>query len=88
MLGSHHFVHPVMRLDAEAVRTRMNSGASPHHRIVSAKSENTVPLRPQSRLGPAGDGRGIGSGHHGEESSPVAHHHFLSRALENDPVMW
>ena len=34
MLGSHHIVHLVMRLRAKAVRTRVNSGASPHHRIV------------------------------------------------------
>jgi hypothetical protein len=38
MAWSHHFVHLVMKLSAEAVRTRMNSAASPHHRIVFGKS--------------------------------------------------
>jgi hypothetical protein len=31
--GVSPLLHPVMRLDAEVVRTRVNSGASPHHRI-------------------------------------------------------
>jgi hypothetical protein len=33
MAGPDHFVHPVMRLTAEAVRTRVGSGASPRHRV-------------------------------------------------------
>ena len=88
MLASHHIVHLVMNLDAEAVRTRVNSGASPHHRIDSAKSEKHGPAGRTTRLGPVGDGPGIGSGQHGKEGSPVAHHRFFSRTLKNDPVMW
>ena len=42
MAGSHHFVHLVMWLSAQAVRTRMNSGASPHHRLVSVTSGHTT----------------------------------------------
>ena len=88
MLGSHHIVHLVMRLDAKAVRTRVNSGASPHHRIVSAKSEKHGPAGRTTRLGAAGEGPGTRSGQHGKEGSLVAHHRFFSRFLKNDPVMW
>ena len=77
MLASHHFVYLVMKLGAEAVRTRVNSGASPHHRIVSAKSEKHGPAGRTTRLGPAVGELGIGSGQHGKEGSPVAHHRFF-----------
>ena len=55
MAGSHHIVHPVMRLDAEAVRSRMNSGASPHHRIVFAESEITAARAGPEAPSPAAD---------------------------------
>ena len=48
MAGPHHFVHLVMKLSAEAVRTRMPSGASPHHRIVSEKSG--IGVEPAARI--------------------------------------
>ena len=88
MVAPHHIVHLVMKLGAEAVRTRVNSGASPHHRIVSAKSENTVPLA--APLASVGQGHVVGtrSGQHAKEGLPVAHHRFFSRTLKNDPVMW
>ena len=88
MLAPHHIVHLVMKLGAEAVRTRVNSGASPHHRIISAKSGKHGPADRITRLGTAGDGLDSGSGQHGKEGSPVAHHRFFSRTLKNDPVMW
>jgi len=44
MLVSHHIGHLVMKLRAEAVRTRMDSGASPHHRMIFGGSGKwTVP---------------------------------------------
>ena len=58
MAGSHHFVHLVMRFGAEAVRTRMPSGASPHHRIAFGKSGIGVERAAQLTPGRAPDGIG------------------------------
>jgi len=87
MAGHHHFVHLVMTLDTEAVRTRVNSGASPHHRIVSGKSRNTGEEAAQPAPVPPGMGSAPGRGA-GQEGSPMAHHRFQPATLKNDPVMW
>jgi hypothetical protein len=47
-----------MNLHAEVVRTRMDSAASPHHRIVSRKSGNGVDKAAQPAAGAARDGFG------------------------------
>ena len=77
MAAPHHFVHLVMRLSAEAVRTRVNSGASPHHRIVSGKSGIGVDRAAQ--LTPRGHrmGSAAGPGADGGEGSPAAPHRSL-----------
>jgi hypothetical protein len=51
MAGSHHFVHLVMRLSAEVVRTRMDSGASPHHRMIFCESGNRAVLTAHHHFG-------------------------------------
>ena len=77
-----------MTLDTEAVRTRVNSGASPHHRIVFGKSGNTGEETAQLAPGAVRDGLGTRAGGHGREASPMAHHRFQSATLKNNPVMW
>src|SRR5216117_2045718 len=62
MAGSHHFVHLVMKLSAEAVRTRMPSAASPHHRIVFGKTGNWVEGAARLASSPAQDWPGTGAG--------------------------
>jgi len=88
MLGSHHIVYPVMRLDAEVVRTRMNSAASPHHRILSAKSEDTVALAAPLASVRLGTDSASARDSKAREGSPVAHHRFRSRTRKSDPVTW
>ena len=62
MAAPHHLVHLVMRLDAEAVRTRVNSAASPHHRIISGKSGIGVERAAPRTPGRAPDGFGCRAG--------------------------
>ncbi len=79
MLASHRIVHLMMTLNAEAVRTRVNSGASPHHRIVFAKAEITAAPAGTRRPRPRRDGPGTRSAWRDKEGSLVAHHRFVSR---------
>ena len=51
MLGAHHIELLVMTLRAEAVRTRMDSGASPHHRMIFGGSGNWAALTAHHHFG-------------------------------------
>ena len=77
-----------MTLDAEAVRSRMNSGASPHHRIVFAKSEHRVAAAVRLAADPRSRQAGSPAGTAGKEASPVGSSPLFPRTAKNDPVMW
>ena len=88
MAAPHHFVHLVMKLRAEAVRTRMNRAASPHHRIVSGKSGTGGNRAAPRAPGRAPDGSAAGLVADGGVGSPGAPHRSLPSRSRCNPVMW